>query len=215
MSSWRWGLRLRITYYVLLGFGTSWLVMDAAIRSYNTILVPTLKRPVCAEKEPLFHRLEITLNPMNCVCLRHVASSSLVSWNKRMFVIGVVCLKRFLISLSFRHPKDPWPRPRVFWVAMVIMSPFMKGGKVLGGVSFLLIQDQKSVVGSFGGGLRGLLELKKRFHVISCHWDRPLYTAWILSILGEVRNPLISTRNGLHPKFCPLCFHFVFLKLLH
>lgn len=42
-----------------------------------------------------------------------------------MSVGGVVCLKTSFSSFLFLLPVKPCPKPLTFWVAMVILSPFM------------------------------------------------------------------------------------------
>lgn len=133
-----------------------WWVTEEAIHSKRTMSVSPLNLLDCAQKKPSFHRLEPPLNSINFVYLRQIALGKLVSCNKRIVVLVVVSLKRFLISLRLLRPNNPWPSPWVFWVAMVSLSPFIQDKRVISGEDFLLNQGCESVMGfegSLGGGV--------------------------------------------------------------
>lgn len=133
IPSWSWGLSWRVTYWALLGYSTPWELMEVAILSDSMIHVPPLNLAVRAEKIPSFHKPVPFLNSKNLACLMLVALGILFSCSSRMSVVGVVCLKRYFICLRFHLPVKPWPKPRVSWVAMVILSPSFGLRWILGG----------------------------------------------------------------------------------
>lgn len=128
---WKWGLCLSTTDCALPRYMMPWWVTEEAIFSERNVSVPPLNLPDRAQKKPSFHRLEPPLNSINFVCLRQIALGKLVSCNKRIVVLIVVSLKRFLISLRLLRPDNPWPSPRVFWIAMVSLSPFIHDKRVI------------------------------------------------------------------------------------
>ena len=101
------------------------------------MVVPPLYLTDWAENVASFHRLVPFLISTNLACLRLSYFANFVSCSNRTSMDGVVCLKRSLISFHFFLPVNPWPNLRVFWVAMVILSPFIS---ILCGVCWLLAQ---------------------------------------------------------------------------
>lgn len=107
------------------GYSTPCCVIVATNLSVRTIPVPPLKCAECAEKVASFHKLVPPRSSMKRAWLRHAFSGIFVSCTSIMSAGGVVCLKRSFTSCLFLLPVSPWPIPLTFWVAIVILSPFM------------------------------------------------------------------------------------------
>ena len=132
-----------------------------------------------------------------------------ICWSKIIYVDGEVCLGRFFISLRFFRLAKPWPIHRVFWVAMVILSPFIQvwwsfkrnrspfcltlrmGYMRLQGIFIFYF---------FWGVGGGVWMVVTHAPIISCQWVLPSFVLWMSSVCRMLSRSLNSGGMRLHPK---------------
>jgi len=90
---------------------------------------------------------------------------------------GVVWLKRSLISLRFMCLANPWPNPRVFWVAIVILSPIIKWGVCLEGLGLFFVRHRERIHG------RWCVRL-----LVRCGVSFPRHVLPMDSLVGHIMN---------------------------
>jgi hypothetical protein len=114
----------------------------------------------------------------------------------------VVCRKRFFNSLRFLRPVKPCPRLRVFWVAMVIPSPFIIEYLSMG-EEFLLTKDRESVWRCKRQFMPLIVRGGCRLSNIVAHkiWF-PSISTMSSAVCCFICSP-ISKGNLCHPKFLP------------